>query len=94
MKLKKKNCLIALIIVLLIVFELVNPFKLVSVYPLKKMNYSSKSASKIVEYGLKEDVLNREYSKFIDLKIGDKNFLIDNFDIYKELIYYEHFNDL
>lgn len=94
MKLKKKNCLIALIILLLLIIELVNPFKLISSYALKDLKYSSKSANKLVEYGLKEKALEHEYSEFIDQKIGDRNFLIDNYDIYKELNYDKDFHDL
>lgn len=94
MKLKKKNCAIALVILLLILFELVNPIKLVSSNALKKLNYSSDSSKKIVELGLKNKVLEHEYSEFIDKNISSNDFIIDNYDIYKELKYSSSLTDL
>ena len=94
MKLKKKNCLIALIILLLLVFELVNPFKLASSYAIKELNYSNEASNKILDLGLKDKVLEHEYSKFIDINILSSDFIIENYDIYKELTYYPHHNNL
>lgn len=94
MRLKKKNCVIALTILLLILFEIVNPIKLVSTYALKDLNYSKISKEKIVELKLKEKVLEHEYSEFIDKNISDKDFNVSNYDIYKELVYSSKLNNM
>lgn len=94
MKLKKKNCLIALIILLLIIFEFINPFKLASSYALRDLQYSKDASLKIIDLKLKDKVLEHEYSKFIDVNILSSDFLVKNYDIYKDLTYYEHHNNL
>ena len=94
MKLRKKNFLIALAILIILFIELVNPFKIVSSYKLRDLNYSRKSSYKIMELGLKDEVLKDEYSEFIDKKVADKDFVIDNYDIYKKLDYNAKNNDL
>lgn len=94
MRLKKKNCAIALIILLLILFEIVNPFKLAASYAIKNLDYSSESANKLVEYGLKDKVLEHDYNEFIDVNVSSKKFIINNYDVYKELKYYDSFHDI
>ena len=90
LKLKKKNCFIALIIVLILILEILNPFKLYSVFKIKKLNYSTSSASLIIKYGLKEKVLNNSYNEFIDKYIFAKDFNVSNYTVYNELNYYKN----
>ena len=94
MKLKKKNCAIALIILLLLLFEIVNPFKLASSHALRELKYSKDSANKIIEYNLKDRVLEHEYSEFIDKFVSSKYFNVSNYEIYQQLNYYNHFDNL
>ena len=94
LKLKKKNAIIALVILIIILIEFINPFKMVANSKLKELNYSDKASKLIIEYGLKNDVLKLDYSKFIDVNISNKDFDIDNFDYYKVLGYYEKSNDM
>lgn len=94
MKLKKKNCLLVLIILLLIMFEVVNPFNLIAVNSIKKLNYSTDSSKKIMELGLKDQVLDYGYSEFVDKNIFSNDFDLNKFDIYKQLNYSFNLNDL
>lgn len=94
MKLKKKNCLIALIIILLIIFEIINPIQLVSSYSLKKLNYSTESSKTITSLGIKKQVLEHEYSEFVDKNVQSKYFIVDNYDIYRQLNYNISFNNV
>ena len=86
-RLKKKNCAIALFILLFIIFELINPFRIIAKSKLKNLGYSSESSKKIIALGLKSTILNQEYNKFIDLNINDKSFNRDNIKYYIELDY-------
>ena len=94
MKLKKKNCAIALVILLIIIFEFINPIKLISSNALKQLNYSSKSSKTIIELGIKKQVLEHEYSEFVDKNVQSKHFDVENYDIYKQLVYNESFNEI
>jgi len=94
MKLKKKNCAIALIILFVLLFEFANPFELIATHSIKNLNYSSETAKILVKYGLKDEVLDHEYNKFIDVNAKSKDFNIKNYDLYKDLIYYDDFHDI
>ena len=94
LKLKKKNVVIALVILIVILIEIINPFKIIANNKLRDLNYGEKSSKYIIEYGLKNDVLKSDYSKFIDINVTNKDFNVDNFGYYKDLVYYEKSNDL
>ena len=87
MRLKKKNFFIALVILTIILIELINPFKLISSIKIRNLNYSRSSSYKIIDYGLKDEVLNNEYSEFIDKSVSSDEFIKDNYSIYKDLVY-------
>ena len=88
-RLKKKNIIIIAVILLILVIEFVNPIKLYNKYQLKNLNYSDTSIDIILEKGLKDQILNHDYNKTLDTILSDKNFDSKNYDIYKELTYYD-----
>lgn len=94
LRLKKKNCAIFLAIVLFIILEIVNPLKIIAVNKLESLDYSKESSSLIIKYGLKSKVLDSKYSEFIDKNISSIDFIVDNYNIYKDLIYKEKANDI
>lgn len=94
MKLKKINCLLVLIIFLLIIFEVVNPFNMISLNAIKELNYTDDSSKMIMKLGLKDKVLEHKYSEFIDKNILSKDFDINKYDMYKELNYSPSLNNL
>lgn len=87
LKLKKKNTFIAIIILLFIILELVNPSRIIALNKLNKHGYSKESSVEIIKKGLKNDVLSNEYSKFIDLNVFDESFIKDNYAFYKGIDY-------
>ena len=92
LRLKKKNAFIALAIVIFIIIEIINPTKIIAVSKLTKMKYSKKSSQKIIKLGLKNDVLENDYNKFIDLNIVDDNFSNEYYDYYKDINYDKKIN--
>ena len=88
-KIKKKNAIIVIIIILIVVIEIVNPIKLYNTYLLKNLNYSDTSISSILKFNLKNKVLELPYNKTLDIVFSSKDFKLDNFEIYKELKYYD-----
>lgn len=94
MRLKKKNCIIALIILLLIIVEIFNPINLIATFSLKKHQYSYNSSKKILSLGLKKQALDNEYSEFVDKYVNDKHFLVDNYDVYRKLEFPKNIDDL
>lgn len=94
LRLKKKNAIIATSIMVVVLIEIINPFNLIANNKLQDLNYDKKSSKYIIKYGLKNDVLNSEYSEFINKNIADKSFKVDYYDYYKELGYYKKSNDI
>lgn len=94
LRLKKKNAIIAASIMVVVLIEIINPFNLIASNKLQDLNYGKKSSKYIIKYGLKNDVLDNQYSEFIDKNISDKNFKVDYYDYYKELGYYKKSNDV
>ena len=88
-KLKKKSIVIIVIIILIIVVEIVNPIKLYNQYQLRNINYNETSIDVILKNNLKKQVLELDYNKTLDIIFQSKDFKVENFDIYKELTYYE-----
>lgn len=94
LRLKKKNAIIAVSIMVVVLIEIINPFKLIASSKLQDLNYGKKAANYIIKYGLKSEVLENEYSEFIDKNVSDKNFNVDYYDYYKSLGYYKKSNDV
>lgn len=94
LKLKKKNVFIVLIILIILLVEFINPFKIIASNQLRNLNYSEEASKYIIEYGLKNKVLDNEYSEFININVTNKDFDVDNYEYYKLLGYYEDSNDL
>ena len=94
LRLKKKNAVIVLIILVVLLIEFINPFKIIANNQLRNLNYSEEASKYILEYGLKNKVLDNEYSEFININVADKEFDVENYDYYKTLGYYEDSNDL
>ena len=92
MRLKKKNFFIAVVILTIILIELINPFKLISSIKIRNLNYSRSSSYKIIDYGLKDEVSNNEYSEFIDKNVASDEFIKENYTIYKDLVYKDSIN--
>ena len=88
-KLKNKSITAIVIILLIIVIEIINPIKLYNKYQLKNLNYSDKSIEVILKNNLKKEILEMEYNKTLDIIFQESEFNIKNYDIYKELNYYE-----
>ena len=89
LRLKKKNCAIALLIIFFIIFELINPIKIIAINKLTSLGYSRETSKKIISLGLKNKVASNNYSKFIDLNINDNSFNKLNYDTYKDINYNE-----
>ena len=49
LKLKKKNVFIALVILIVLLVEFVNPFKIIANSQLRNLNYSDKASKYIIE---------------------------------------------
>lgn len=94
MKLKNKNFIILLIIVIVFLIELINPFELILLNKLEKINYSPYSSRKILEYGLKDEILRDGYIEFIDKNIFLENFDINNYNVYKEIEINSGYNNI
>ena len=88
-KMKKQGYIAILLIILFLLFEIINPFKLYHINKLTKLNYSKESAEKIIKYGIKEDLYETSYSKLIDTIVLSKDFNVKNIDTYIKLDYYE-----
>lgn len=86
-KLNKKLVIIVSIILLVLIIEIVNPIKLYNKHLLKELKYNEQSINNILKNGLKDDVLDMEYSAALDEIFKSKDFKKDNFKIYKELKY-------
>ena len=89
LKLKKKNALIALGILLLIIIEIINPSRMIAISKLKNKGYSDSASREIIRQGLKSKVLETDYNKFIELNISDEHFNSSYYSIYSELDYEE-----
>lgn len=87
LRLKKKNATIALLIVLFIIIEIINPSRIIAVGKLTNYGYTKESSKRIISLGLKNKILENKYNKFIDLNINDEAFNKDNFDSYIQIDY-------
>ena len=88
-KVKKKNIILFSIIILVVIVELVNPIKLYNKYVLKNLNYSDKSIEVILKNGLKKEIVELGYNKTLDNVLGSDEFIIDYYDTYKAIDYYD-----
>jgi len=93
-RIKWKNIAILLFIILLFAVIIINPMKLIAKSDLAKLNYQEESVDYIYNHGLKNKTLDHEYSEFIDKSCLDKDFKIENYDIYLELKYYDKSNSV
>ncbi len=93
-RIKKKNVCILAGIILIIVYLIVNPLELIAKSKLKKLNYSDNAIKYIIRKGVKNDTLSHEYSEFVDKTIDQKEFNIENYNIYLDLKYYEKSNNV
>lgn len=85
-RLKKKNLIIAIIVILVILFEITNPLKLISKKQLSNLNYSKSSINYIIKYGLKGRIMKIGYNNFIDKNISSKDFIYSNYVFYKDIV--------
>ena len=88
-KLNKKRVFIAVVILLIILLEIINPIKIYNKHVLKDLNYSNESIKEILNKHFIKEVKNIPYSKTLDLVFKSKDFKKENFDVYKELPYRE-----
>ena len=88
-KLNKKRVFIAVVILLVILLEIINPIKIYNKHVLKDLNYSNESIKEILNKHFIKEVKNIPYSKTLDLVFKSKDFKKENFDVYKELPYRE-----
>jgi len=76
LRLKKKNAIIAASIFVVVLIEIINPFKIIATNKLQDLNYGKKSAEYIIKYGLKKDVLAGKYSEFIPVSVEESRLRI------------------
>ena len=90
-KKNKKKLLIAIlvIILLIIVVVIINPIRLYNKYQLKNLGFNEISVETILDNDLKDKILDTGYNKTLDKVLESKDFNKKNYDIYKELNYYE-----
>ena len=93
-RIRKKNVLLLVGIILVIAFIIINPLELIAKEKLKKLNYSDTAVKYIIRKGVKNDTLSHEYSEFVDKTIDQKEFNIENYNIYLDLNYYEKSNNV
>lgn len=89
-KVKKQGIVVIVLFILFLLFEIINPFKLYHIKKLQKLNYSKESSEKIIKYGFKEELYDRDYSKLIDSIVLSKYFNVENINTYLKLDYYEN----
>lgn len=82
LKLKKKNCLIAIGILVFIIIEIINPSRIIAINKLQNKGYSKNASKEIIRQGLKKKVLDMDFNEFLELNINDSSFNKDNIDIY------------
>ena len=87
-KLNKKAIVVLSIILVIILFEVINPIKLYNKHQLKELGYHDASITTILKNGLKKDILENKYSKSLDTVLGSSDFNRDNYDVYKKINYY------
>lgn len=93
-RIKKKNFAIFIIILLFIIIEFINPFRIISYNQLKKMKYSESSINMILKLGLKNTLVDYKYSSFVDHFINSNDFNKDYIDYYVKLSYNKHLNNI
>lgn len=91
---KKKNIFILFLIIIFLIIEIINPFKIIARNKLCDVGYSKESSNLILSYGLKKDLIDIPYNDFIDKNINNDDFVIDNINIYTNLHYYEKSNSV
>ena len=85
-KLKKIWLIIPTVLVLLLIYPTILTVQIVS------KDYDISSVFKIVTTGLKDKVLEKDYSKTLEIAINDSNFEKENIDSYFTITYYEKKN--
>ncbi len=80
-KLKKIWIIILVIIVLLLAYPSYLTFKIVS------KNYKISSVYNIVSKGIKDDIINNNYSKTVEVMVNSDSFVKDNLDNYFKIKY-------
>ncbi len=93
-RIKWKNIAILVFIVLILVILIINPIKLKAKKDLAKLNYQDSSIDYIMDKGLKNKTLEHDYSEFVDELCHDKDFKVENYDIYLDLDYYAKSNSV
>ena len=93
-RIKWRNIAILLSVIVLIVTIIINPLKIKAKKDLAKLNYQEKSIDFIYNKDLKDKTLEHEYSEFVDKLCLDKDFKIENYDIYLELKYFDKSNSV
>ena len=91
-KVKKKVFVLIIITFILIIVVIINPIKLYNKYQLKNLGFSDSSIQTIMKTNLNKKILELPYSKTLDIVLASSDFDVKNFDIYKELEYYEFDN--
>lgn len=91
-RINKKFIIIASVILLIILIEIINPIKLYNKNQLRKLNYSDAAIKTILANNVKDDFLNKDYNKALDVIFASKDYNAKNYSIYKELKYYSYTN--
>ena len=89
---KKRNIILLIFIILVILIEIINPVKLYNKYLLSNLNYNEISIENILKNNLKDEVLEIGYNETLDNVLKSPEFKIDNFSIYSKINYYEFDN--
>lgn len=93
-RIKWGNVCLTLLVLILIIVGLINPVRLTAIKNIEKLNYSETTAKKIIKMGLKDLTMKYDYSSFVDKNINEKEFDINNYEVYLQLSYKEEANDL
>ena len=88
-KLNKKAIIILSVILIILLIEIINPIKLYNKHQLRELNYSDSSIDTILENNLKDEVLEFEYNKALDIIFASSDFNKNNYSVYKDLEYYD-----
>ncbi len=87
-KLNKKVIVVLSVILVILLIEIINPIKLYNKHQLRELGYNDTSINTILKNDLKKEVLGSKYQKSLDTFFTSSDFKKENYDVYKELDYY------
>lgn len=91
-KLKKKSIIFIVVVLTILLIEIINPIFLYRRYRLTNLDYSSISATKIIDSGLYSKALKLGYNKTLDEVIKSKDYDKNNYEYYIKINYVEQEN--